>query len=67
MAFVTPTDRPKSIYNRCVIEDLSGVFVLLLFKKNSVGFDFRLKTESDIFLFLFMLDEPFRVQDFQCI
>ena len=28
MAFVTPTDRPKSVHNRCVIEVFGGVFVL---------------------------------------
>ena len=25
---VTPTDRPKSVHNRCVIEGFGGVFVL---------------------------------------
>ena len=28
MAIVTPTDRPKSVNNRCVIEVFDGVFVL---------------------------------------
>ena len=28
MGIVTPTDRPKSVRNRCVIEDFGGVFVL---------------------------------------
>ena len=28
MAVVTPTDRPKSVRNRCVIEVFVGVFVL---------------------------------------
>ena len=28
MAFVTPTDRPKSVHNRFVIEVFGGVFVL---------------------------------------
>ena len=28
MAVVTPTDRPKSVRNRCVIEVFGGVFVL---------------------------------------
>ena len=28
LAVVTPSDRPKSIYNRCVIISLGGVFVL---------------------------------------
>ena len=27
---VTPTDRPKSVRNRCVIERFGGVFVLFL-------------------------------------
>ena len=29
LAVVTPTDRPKSVRNRCVIEVFGGVFVLL--------------------------------------
>ena len=28
VAIVTPTDRPKSVRNRCLIEDFGGVFVL---------------------------------------
>ena len=28
MAIVTPTDRPKSVRNRCVIEVFGGVLVL---------------------------------------
>ena len=28
VAIVTPTDRPKSVRNHCVIEDFGGVFVL---------------------------------------
>ena len=28
MTVVTPTDRPKSVRNRCVIEVFGGVFVL---------------------------------------
>ena len=32
MTVVIPTDRPKSVYNRCVIEDFGGIFVL------SIGF-----------------------------
>ena len=28
MTIVTPTDRPKSVCNRCVIEVFDGVFVL---------------------------------------
>ena len=28
VSVVTPTDRPKSVRNRCVIEDFAGVFVL---------------------------------------
>ena len=54
---VTPTDRPKSVRIRCVIEVLSGVFyvVTLLF-----GFFCECKgvchrAESDLFLFLLCL------------
>ena len=28
MTAVTPTDRPKSVRHRCVIEDFGGVFML---------------------------------------
>ena len=31
LAVVTPTDRPKSVCNRCVIEYFGGVFVLALY------------------------------------
>ena len=30
VAVVIPTDRPKSVHNRCVIESFGGVFVLSL-------------------------------------
>ena len=30
MALVTPTDRPESVRNRCVIERFDGDFVLTL-------------------------------------
>ena len=53
MTVVTPTDRPKSVRNRCVIEVFGGVFVL------SIGFrsfcwyrGFRHRSESDLLLFL---------------
>ena len=37
-AIVTPTDRPKSVRNRCVIEVFGGVFVLSrCFLDSSVG------------------------------
>ena len=28
MAIVTPTDRPKSVRNRCIVEVFGGVFML---------------------------------------
>ena len=37
MAVVTPTDRPKSVHNRCVIEGFGGVFVLSMIFEFSVG------------------------------
>ena len=41
MAIVIPADRPKSVRNRCVIEDFRGVFVLsLCFLDFSVGVGF---------------------------
>ena len=52
MTDVTPTDRPKSVRNRCVIKVFSGVFVL------SIGFrifcwyrGFCHRAESDLRLF----------------
>ena len=54
MAVVTPSDRPKSFHNRCVID----VFVVFLcchfavWSGGSKGFFFQ-KTESDLFLFSF--------------
>ena len=29
VAVATPTDRPKSVLNRCVIEPFGGVFIIL--------------------------------------
>ena len=53
MAVVIPTDRPKSVHTRCVIEVFGAVFVL------SIGClifcwykGFRHRTESDPVLFL---------------
>ena len=56
VAIVTPTDRPKSVRNRCVIEVFGGVFVL---SRCFFGFfcgcrGFWHRTESDLFLFLFI-------------
>ena len=52
MTVVTPTDRPKLLRNRCVVEVFGGVFVL------SNGFrifclyrGFRHMSESDLLLF----------------
>ena len=56
MTVVTPTDRPKSVHNRCVIEVFGGVFVM------SIGFrifcwyrGFRHWSETDLLLFLLIL------------
>ena len=50
----TPTDRPKSVRNRCVIEVFGGVFYVVTmlcgFFCGCRGFCHR--TESDLFLFL---------------
>ena len=56
VAIVTPTDRPKSVRNRCVIEILVPFYVVTLF----FGFFFGCRgfcdrTESDLFLFLLWL------------
>ena len=52
---VTPTDRPKSVHNRCVIKIFGGVFyvVTLLFGFLCGCRGFCHITESDLFLFLF--------------
>ena len=50
---VTPTDRPKSVRNRCVIEVFGGVFYvfMLLFGFSCKCRGFCHRTPSDIFLF----------------
>ena len=54
MTAVTPTDRPKSVRNRCVIKVFCGVFcaVTLLFGFFCGGMGFCQRIESDLFLFL---------------
>ena len=47
---VTPTDRPKSVRNRCVIEVLGGIFLFSCWCRG-----FFQRTESDLFLFLIFL------------
>ena len=54
MTVVTPTDRPKSVGNRCVIEVLVALF---MFSRGFFGFfcwcrGFCHRTESDLFFFL---------------
>ena len=60
MAIVTLTDRPKSVYNRCVIEVFGGVFMLSRWVLDfSVGVGaFCHRTESDLLLFLFTSEDP---------
>ena len=57
MAAVTPTDRPKSVRNCCVIKVFGGVFyvVTLLFGLFCGCRGFCHRTESDLFLFLLLL------------
>ena len=53
MAIITPTDRPKSVRNRFVVEVFGGIFVLsrcFLVFSVGVGF-FCHRNESDLFLF----------------
>ena len=55
MTGVTPTDRPKSVRNRCVIEGFVGVFVVALFFVIFLWAYGRCHgTESDLFFFLFI-------------
>ena len=52
MAIVTPTDSPKSVRNRCVIEVFGGVFVLSRWFLNfSVGVGAFVIGLSQIFSF----------------
>ena len=57
VAVVTPTDRPKSVRNRCLIELFCGVVcvVTLPFWHFCWCRGFCHRTESDLFLFLFFL------------
>ena len=57
VAVVTPTDRPKSVRNRCVIELFCGVVyvVTLPFWHFCWCMGFCHRTESDLFLFFFQL------------
>ena len=60
---VTPTDRPKSVRSRCVIEVFGGVFVLLRCFLDLSVCDFCHRTELDLFLFsLYRL--PSNIQSF---
>ena len=54
MPTVTPTDRPKSVRNRCVIEDFGGVLyvVTMVFELFCGCMDVCDRTESDLFLFV---------------
>ena len=51
---VTPTDRPKSVCNRCVIKTFGGVF-LCCHNAFSGCRGFCHRTESDLFLFLYIM------------
>ena len=61
MAVVTPSDRPKSVRDRCVIELFVALFVLSLcpFDISAGVGAFGKRTESDLFLFLLLTgDRP---------
>ena len=60
VAVVTPTDRPKSVRNRCLIELFCGVVcvVTLPFWHFCWCGGFCHRTESDLFLFLFLFRVP---------
>ena len=60
MAVVTPTDRPKSVCNCCLIELFCGVCVVTIHLRRSLylnlpfwHFVFCHRTESHLFLFVF--------------
>ena len=48
MAVVTPTDRPKSVRNRCVIELFSGVVGVILNKNSFISQNNRSITETRV-------------------
>ena len=61
MAVVTPTDCPKSVHSHCVIEIFGGIFVLSIGSGIFCWYrGFRLRTESDLVLFLseLILNQP---------
>ena len=67
VAVVIPTDRPKSVRNRCVIELFCGVVCVVTLPLWHfcwcMGFCHTCRTESDIFLFLLFII-PFLNQTF---
>ena len=58
VAVITPSGRPKSVLNHCVIELFDGVFALSrCFLNFSVGAGaFVIETDSNLFLFLLFTD-----------
>ena len=68
MAVVTPTDRPKSVRNRCLIELFCGVVcvVTLPFWHFCWCRGFCHRTESDLFLFLLICIYVFLFQSILC-
>ena len=67
MTDVTPTDRPKSVRNSCVIKVFGGVFMLSrCFLDCSVGVGvFCHGTESDIFLSLFRYTHLYTMEEYR--
>ena len=53
MIVVTPTDRPKSVHNRCVIEGFDGILCCPLVFEFSVGIGVFVIGLSDISFFFF--------------
>ena len=69
VAVVTPTDRPKSVRNRCVIELFCDVVyvVILPFWQFCWCRGFCHRTESDLFLFLLEFKSTFSVVNFKTL
>ena len=59
MTVVTPTDHPKLVRNRCVIEVFGGVFALFINLKLFFGIGVFVKGLSQIFFFFSLLEELF--------
>ena len=57
MAVATPTDRPKSVHNRCVIEGFGGVSVFVCWLSFSDGMGALVIRQSQISFFFDVVNQ----------